>query len=492
MVEKINPFENAQKQLDIAAEKMKLEPCVHAMLREPMRILEVSFPVKMDSGETKIFKGFRVQYNDARGPTKGGIRFHPDETIDTVKALAAWMTWKCAVVDIPYGGSKGGVICNPKEMSQSELECLSRGYIRAVGRFIGPEKDIPAPDVYTTPQIMAWMMDEYSKIMGYNTPGVITGKPIPLGGSAGRGDATARGGMYTLRETAKHIALDLKNATVAIQGYGNAGQFAAKLVTEMFGSKIVAVSDSKGGIYSEKGLDWKAVLEHKEKTKSVVGFKGSKQISNEELLETDVDVIIPSALENQITEKNADKIKAKIVLELANGPTTPEADKILHKKGVFVIPDFLANAGGVTVSYFEWVQNSYGYYWEEEEVREKLDKKMTKAFKDVLEMAEKHNVDNRTAAYMVSVERVAEAMKLRGWITGGGDREQHQYLLLFVIVFSIKKHLCCVVFTTFTSYKTIFSATKEEEKLNHYEVTFEQHELTIKELNTTGNAERWN
>lgn len=416
MVEKINPFENAQKQLDIAAEKMKLEPSVHAMLREPMRILEVSFPVKMDNGETKIFKGFRVQYNDARGPTKGGIRFHPDETLDTVKALAAWMTWKCAVVGIPYGGSKGGVICNPKELSQPELERVSRGYIRAIGRFIGPEKDIPAPDVYTTPQIMAWMMDEYSKIMGYNTPGVITGKPIPLGGSAGRGDATARGGMCTLREAAKHIGLDLKNATVTIQGYGNAGNFAAKLVTELFGSKIVGISDSKGGIYNENGLDWKAVSEHKKKTKSVAGFKGSKQVSNAELLELDVDVLIPSALENQITEKNADKIKAKIVLELANGPTTPEADKMLYKKGVFVIPDFLANAGGVTVSYFEWVQNTYGYYWEEKEVTEKLDKKMTKAFKDVLEMAKKYKVDNRTAAYIVSVDRVAEAMKLRGWV----------------------------------------------------------------------------
>ena len=416
MVEEINPFENAQKQLDIAAEKMKLEPSVHAILKEPMRILEVSFPVKMDDGETKTFKGFRVQYNDARGPTKGGIRFHPDETLDTVKALAAWMTWKCAVIDIPYGGSKGGVICNPKEMSQGELERLSRGYIRAIGRFIGPEKDIPAPDVYTTPQIMAWMMDEYSKLEGYNVPGMITGKPIPLGGSLGRGDATARGGMYILREAAKHIGLNLNNATVAIQGYGNAGQFAAKLVTEMFDSKIVALSDSKGGIYNEKGLDWKRVLEHKEKTKSVTGFNGSKQISNEELLELEVDVLIPSALENQITEKNADKIKAKIVLELANGPTTPEADKILYKNKVFVIPDFLANAGGVTVSYFEWVQNTYGYYWEEEEVREKLDKKMTKAFKDVLEMVKKYNVDNRTAAYMVSVDRVAEAMKLRGWV----------------------------------------------------------------------------
>ncbi|MDI6917429.1 MAG: Glu/Leu/Phe/Val dehydrogenase [Thermoplasmatales archaeon] len=416
MVEEINPFENAQKQLDIAAGKMKLEPSVHAMLREPMRILEVSFPVRMDNGETKIFKGFRVQYNDACGPTKGGIRFHPDETIDTVKALAAWMTWKCAVVDIPYGGGKGGVICNTKEMSEGELERLSRGYIRAINYFIGPEKDIPAPDVYTTPQIMAWMMDEYSKLKGYNVPGMITGKPIPLGGSLGRGDATARGGMYALKEAAKYLGIDLKKATVAIQGYGNAGQFAARLVTEMFGSKVVAVSDSKGGIYSEKGLDWKAVLEHKKKTESVTGLKGTKEITNEEILELNVDVLIPAALENVITEKNVARIKAKIILELANGPTTPEADKILHKNKIFVIPDFLANAGGVTVSYFEWVQNTYGYYWEEQEVHENLEKKMVKAFKDVLEMAEKYKVDNRTAAYMVSVNRVAEAMKLRGWV----------------------------------------------------------------------------
>ncbi|MBU2565302.1 MAG: Glu/Leu/Phe/Val dehydrogenase [Candidatus Thermoplasmatota archaeon] len=416
MIKETNPFENAQKQLDIAGEKMKLEPSVHAMLREPMRVLEVSFPVRMDNGETKIFKGFRVQYNDARGPTKGGIRFHPDETIDTVKALAAWMTWKCAVVDIPYGGGKGGVICNTKEMSEGELERLSRGYIRAINYFIGPERDIPAPDVYTTPQIMAWMMDEYSKLKGYNVPGMITGKPIPLGGSLGRGDATARGGMYALKEAAKYLGIDLKKATVAIQGYGNAGQFAAQLVTEMFGSKVVAVSDSKGGIYSEKGLEWKAVLEHKKKTESVTGLKGTRGITNEELLELNVDVLIPAALENVITEKNVARIKAKIILELANGPTTPEADKILHKNKIFVIPDFLANAGGVTVSYFEWVQNTYGYYWEEQEVHDKLEKKMVKAFKDVLEMAEKYKVDNRTAAYMVSVNRVAEAMKLRGWV----------------------------------------------------------------------------
>ncbi len=416
MAEELNPFKIAQEQLDKAAKIMKLDPAVHQILREPMRILEVTIPVKMDDGSVKVFKGFRVQYNDARGPTKGGIRFHPQETLDTVKALAAWMTWKTSVVDLPYGGAKGGVICNPKEMSVAELERLSRGYIRAIGRFIGPEKDIPAPDVYTTPQIMAWMMDEYSKIVGYNTPGVITGKPLEVGGSLGRGDATAKGGMYVLREAAKKIKLDLKKATVAVQGYGNAGQYAHKLVTEMFGSKVVAVSDSKAGIYSEKGLDYDKVLAYKEKTGSVINFPGAKNITNEELLELNVDVLIPAALENQITGKNANNIKAKIVLELANGPTTPEADEILYKKGILDIPDFLANAGGVTVSYFEWVQNINGYYWTEQEVYDRLDQKMTGSFKDVMDAADEYKVDTRTAAYLVAVKRVADAVKARGWV----------------------------------------------------------------------------
>ncbi|MEM2937641.1 MAG: Glu/Leu/Phe/Val dehydrogenase [Thermoplasmata archaeon] len=415
MAEELNPFKIAQEQLDKAAKVMNLEPGVHAILREPMRILEVTIPVKMDDGTIKVFKGFRVQYNDARGPTKGGIRFHPQETLDTVKALAAWMTWKTAVVDIPYGGAKGGVICDPKSMSEAEIERLSRGYIRAIGRFIGPEKDIPAPDVYTTPQIMAWMMDEYSKIVGYNAPGVITGKPIEVGGSLGRGDATARGGMFCLREAAKKIKLDLSKATVAIQGYGNAGQFAHKLVTEMFGAKVVAVSDSKGGIYDEKGLDFQKVLQHKEKTGSVINYPGAKDITNEELLELKVDVLIPAALENQITGNNANKIKAKIVLELANGPTTPEADEILYKKGILDIPDFLANAGGVTVSYFEWVQNINGFYWTLDEVYQRLDQKMTKAFWDVMEAMDKYKIEPRTAAYVVAVKRVADAVKIRGW-----------------------------------------------------------------------------
>lgn len=422
MTEELNPFKIAQSQLDNAAKALKLDPAAHAMLREPMRMLTVRFPVRMDDGTVKVFTGFRCQYNDARGPTKGGIRFHPEETIDTVKALAAWMTWKTAVVGIPYGGAKGGVICNPREMSEGEIERLSRAYFSAISQIVSPEKDIPAPDVYTNAQIMAWMMDEYSKIKQYNTPGVITGKPIPLGGSLGRSDATARGGMFTLREAAKVLNMDLKKVTVAIQGYGNAGQFAHQLMVEMFGSKVVAASDSRGAVYSEDGFDFDSLAKHKNKTGQVKGFPGAKSLdadaaaANAKLLELDVDVLIPSALENVIRKDNADKIKAKIVVELANGPTTPDADSILHKNGVFVIPDFLCNAGGVTVSYFEWVQNIYGYYWDIDAVRERLDKIMTKAFHEVYKMHKEKNVDMRTAAYMVAVVRVVEAMKLRGWI----------------------------------------------------------------------------
>jgi glutamate dehydrogenase (NAD(P)+) len=414
--EQKNPFAIAQAQLDKAAAKLGPDPAVHAVLREPLRELHVTLPVRMDDGTVKVFKGFRVQYNDARGPNKGGIRFHPDETIDTVRALAAWMTWKCAVVDIPLGGGKGGVICNPKEMSEAELERLSRAYIDQVGRILGPEKDIPAPDVYTTPQIMAWMMDEYSKITGYHAPGVITGKPLVVGGSEGRGDATARGGAYTVREAAKYLNIDLTKSTCAIQGFGNAGQYAALLFSSLLGCKIVAVSDTKGGVYNPEGLDPELLVKHKQDTGSVVGFPNTKQISNEDLLELDVDVLVPAALEGVITEENAPRIKARIICELANGPTTPEADEILYKNNVFVIPDFLANAGGVTVSYFEWVQNLMNYYWEEEEVHAKLDKKMTKAFADVLSTSLEHKVDMRTAAYMVAIQRVAEAMKVRGWV----------------------------------------------------------------------------
>jgi len=410
-----NPFEMAQRQLDEAAELLQLDPAVHELLRWPLRELHVTLPVKMDDGTTKIFHGFRVQYNDARGPNKGGIRYHSGETIDLVRALAAWMTWKTAVVDIPLGGGKGGIICDPKSLSAGELERLSRAYIRQVGRILGLEKDVPAPDVYTTPQIMAWMADEYAFLNGYNEFGMITGKPLALGGSAGRGDATARGGMYCLREAAKALKIDLQGATAAIQGYGNAGSFAHKLGVEMFGLKVLAVSDSKGGIFNTDGLDYEKVLAHKAKTGSVINFPGAKNISNEELLELDVKILIPAALENAINEGNAKHVKAKFVAELANGPTTPEADKILHDKGAYVIPDFLCNAGGVTVSYFEMVQNAYDYYWEESVVHERLDKKMTAAFWSVHNMAQQQKVHNRLAAYLVAVNRVAEAVRLRGW-----------------------------------------------------------------------------
>jgi glutamate dehydrogenase (NAD(P)+) len=415
MAEDLDSFDIALQQLEKAANVMNLDKEALEILRAPQQILEVSLPVRMDNGKVKTFRGFRVHYNNARGPVKGGIRFHPEETLSTVKALSAWMTWKTAVVDIPMGGAKGGIICNPKEMSPSELERLSRAYVRAIADFIGPEIDVPAPDVYTTPQIMAWMMDEYETIVRRSAPGVITGKPLTLGGSQGRGDATAKGGMYVLKVGAKKKGIDLSKATVAVQGFGNAGQFAMTLVKEHFGSKVVAISDTKGGIYSEKGLDFDAVLKHKQKTGTVQGLEGTKNITNEELLELGVDVLIPAAIENQITSKNADKIKAKIILELANGPTTPEADEILFKRGVLDLPDFLANAGGVTTSYFEWVQNIGGYYWTREEVYEKLDKKMTTAAEDVLATADKYKVNPRTGAYIISVKRVADAMKARGW-----------------------------------------------------------------------------
>jgi glutamate dehydrogenase (NAD(P)+) len=411
-----NPFEVAQQQLDEAAELLELDTAIHHLLRWPLRELHVTLPVRMDDGSTKIYHGFRVQYNDARGPTKGGIRFHPDETIDTVRALAAWMTWKTAVVDIPLGGAKGGVICNPKDLSDGELERLSRAYIRQVGRILGLEKDVPAPDVYTTPQIMAWMADEYAFMVGHNEFGVITGKPLALGGSAGRADATARGGIYCLREAGKVLDIKLDGATTAIQGYGNAGSFAHKLGVELLDLKVVAVSDSKGGIYNKEGLDYDDVLAHKRETGSVVDFPGTEPITNEALLELDVTVLIPAALESVITNRNAADISAKILVELANGPTTPEADKILYEAGSYIIPDFLCNAGGVTVSYFEMVQNAYNYYWTEQLVYERLDEKMTAAFHVVHNMAQEHKIHNRLAAYLVAVKRVAEAVKLRGWV----------------------------------------------------------------------------
>lgn len=406
----------AQRQLDQCAKILNLDPGVQAILRAPSRELHVSIPVRMDDGSLKVFQGFRIHYNDAKGPCKGGIRFHPEETIDTVRALAAWMTWKCSLLDLPLGGGKGGIICNPKELSQGELERLSRGYIDQIGGFISPDKDIPAPDVYTTPQIMAWMMDEYSKGAGKNQFGVVTGKPLAIGGSKGRGDATARGGLYTVREAARELGIDLSKATIAVQGFGNAGYTAAYLAQELFGSKVVAVSDSQGCILSDDGLDAQKVASHKAATSTVCNFPGAKEISDEELLALDVDILFPAALEGVITAENAPNIRAKIVAELANGPTTPDADEILYKNGVHLIPDFLCNAGGVTVSYFEMVQNFYMYYWEEEDVHKRLDQKMTTAYHSVLDTSRKYKINMRQAAYVVAVERVVEAMKLRGWV----------------------------------------------------------------------------
>jgi len=416
MKDSLNPFKIAQEQLDDAAGKLGLDPAMHELLRWPMQELKVVLPVKMDDGFTKVFHAFRIAYNTARGPAKGGIRWHPDETIDTVRALAAWMTWKTAVVDIPLGGGKGGIICNPKELSEAEKERLARAYIRAIARTLGVTKDVPAPDVYTTPQIMAWMMDEYETIMGEKHPGVITGKPLPLGGSPGRGDATARGGIYVTREAAIVHGIDLQGSTTAVQGFGNAGQFAALIGEEILGLKLVAASDSRGGVYNPKGMDARTLVDYKLDNGSLEGYPEADEITNEELLELDVTVLFPSALENVITKENADRLRCKISCELANGPTTPDADKILFDNGVIVLPDFLANAGGVTVSYFEQVQNTYNYYWDLKEVHQRLDEKMTRAFKGVNEMHQREKVNMRQAAYLVSVARVAEACKLRGWV----------------------------------------------------------------------------
>ncbi len=413
----LNPFKIAQTQLDEAAKILGLDEATHEFLRWPMREYRFTIPLRLDNGSTKVYHAYRVQYNSARGPTKGGLRWHADETIDTVRALAAWMTWKTAVVDIPLGGGKGGVTCNPKDLSNAEKERLARGYIRTAAQFLAVDRDVPAPDVYTTPQIMAWMMDEYETIKGHSHPGMITGKPIPLGGSQGRGDATARGGVYVVREAAKARGIDAGAAAYAIQGFGNAGQFAATLHPEILGGgKLVAVSDSGGGVYNKDGIDPDKIVHHKQETGRVANFPGTEPISNEELLELDVDILYPAALENVITGDNAGNIKAKIVCELANGPTTPEADNILHDNGVFVLPDFLANAGGVTVSYFEQVQNTYNYYWTLGDVHSQLDRRMTDAFKAVYAMCEKEKVHMRLAAYLVSVSRVAEACKLRGWV----------------------------------------------------------------------------
>ncbi|HUT22608.1 MAG TPA: Glu/Leu/Phe/Val dehydrogenase [Candidatus Bipolaricaulota bacterium] len=407
----MNAFENAMKQLDNAAQTINLDKDVHEMLKRPQKTIEVNLPVRMDDSSLKFFDGYRVQYNNWRGPYKGGIRYFPQVDLNEVKALSFWMTIKCAVLDIPFGGGKGGVTVDPKKLSEKELESLSRAYIRAIYNDVGPDKDVPAPDVYTTPQIMAWMTDEFSKIKGEATPGVITGKPIEAGGSAGRDTATAQGGYYLLKHFMEMEQREPQNQTVAIQGFGNAGSVMTQLC-EKDGLKVVAVSDSQGGIFKADGLDISKVIEHKGKNGSVQNFEGAQNISNEELLELDVQFLIPAALENQITKDNVDRIKAKAILELANGPIAPEADVALFERGIKVIPDVLANAGGVTVSYFEWYQNTHNEKWTREEVFEKLKPKMIDNFTQVIERSEKYQIDYRRAAFVLALERLQESCNM--------------------------------------------------------------------------------
>lgn len=411
--ENLNPFEISQQQFDLAAEKLGLDDGMREVLRYPKRQLTVSVPTLMDDGRVRVFTGYRVQHNLARGPAKGGIRYHPNVTLDEVKALAAWMTWKCATVNIPYGGGKGGVTCDPKSMSRGELERMTRRYASEISIIIGPDRDIPAPDVYTDAQTMAWIMDTYSMTMGYSALGVVTGKPVALGGSRGRNEATARGALYCIREARAVLRKRMNGATVAVQGYGNAGAIAARLLHDD-GCKVVAVSDSRGGIHSSRGFDPRKVEEHKQRTGSVVGFPGTDRITSEELLEVKCDVLVPAALENQITLRNASRVRARLVAEAANGPTTPGADRILHDRGVFVIPDILCNAGGVTVSYFEWAQDIQGFFWDELEVNRELEKFMKRAFREVHATAQRQKVDMRTAAYLLAVSRVADATRVRG------------------------------------------------------------------------------
>ncbi|MGB2826090.1 MAG: Glu/Leu/Phe/Val dehydrogenase [Thermoplasmata archaeon] len=413
--EKANPFENMKRQVDVVGKKLGLDSGIIEVLKSPKRELTVNFPVRMDDGSIRVFTGYRIQHNESRGPYKGGIRYHQQVDIDEVRALAAWMTWKTAVVDVPYGGAKGGIIVNPKTMSVGEIERMTRRYASEISIIIGPEKDIPAPDVNTSGREMAWIMDTISMAEGFAVPGVVTGKPPEIGGSLGRPEATSRGLVFTVREAAKKIGLELNGATVAIQGYGNVGAFAHKLIERDFGCKVIAVTDSKGGIINEDGLKYEEVSAHKKSTKSVIGFPGTKPVTNEEVLELKVDVLLPCALENVLTKENAGRVKAKMSGEGANGPNTFEADEIMHKNGVLILPDILANAGGVTVSYFEWVQNLYNYAWTEKEVNERLDQKITKAFHEVWDMAEKHKVNMREAAYLVAVDKVARATQIRGF-----------------------------------------------------------------------------
>jgi len=410
---KDNPFDIALQQLNIAAKKMNLDENVHEFLKYPKRILTVRIPVMMDNGRLQIFIGYRVHHDSTLGPFKGGIRYHPDVSIDEVKALACWMTWKCAVMGLPFGGAKGGVICNTKEMSIGEIERLTRRFTVEIMPLIGPDKDIPAPDVYTNPQIMAWIMDTYSMFQGHAVLGVVTGKPVSLGGSEGRNEATGRGCAIIVRETCKHLGISLEGAKVAIQGYGNAGSVAARCLVEMR-AKVVAVSDSQGGIYKGDGLDLEEVSKHKGESGSVVGLKGTESVTNQELLEVECDILIPAALEGQLTATNAAAVRAKVVVEAANGPTTPEADSILGEKGVFVVPDILANAGGVTVSYFEWVQDIQSFFWDEGRVNQELERKMVRSFGEVVTKTSEYDTDMRTGAYILAVGRIAEGVKLRG------------------------------------------------------------------------------
>jgi glutamate dehydrogenase (NAD(P)+) len=410
----INPYQTAVQQLDEASKLIKLDDGMRQVLANPKRVLTVSLPVKMDNNEVKVFTGFRSQHNDARGPYKGGIRYHPQVSIDEVKALSMWMTWKCAVADIPYGGGKGGIICNPKEMSEDELERLTRRYAYAISDIIGPRTDIPAPDVYTGGKEMAWIMDTYSALKGnFMQPEIITGKPLAIGGSLGRTEATGRGLSFTVREAAKRLKINMNTATVVVQGFGNAGQYSAQFLEEQ-GAKVIAVSDSNGGVSNKDGIQVGALRKHKEKKRSVLGFPGTRPISNEDLVEMECTILVPAALENQITSKNAGKIKAKIVAEAANGPTTPDADDIIYKNGIMVIPDILANGGGVTVSYFEWLQNLRREYWKEDEVNQRLDRSISKAFSDVYETHDQYTVNMRKASTLLAIKRVVEATKIRG------------------------------------------------------------------------------
>lgn len=409
----VNPYQMAVQQFEAAADKLHLSEDLREVLRKPKRELTVNFPVRLDSGRMQTFTGYRVQHNINRGPAKGGIRYGPDVTLDEVKALAMWMTWKCAVVGIPYGGAKGGVICDPKHMNPGELERLTRRYASEIAIIIGPHSDIPAPDVNTNAQVMAWIMDTYSMHEGYSIPAVVTGKPLSIGGSEGRNDATATGVLFVTRQAARRLDMPLQGACVSIQGYGNAGSIAARLFHRE-GCKVVAVSDTRGGIYNEAGLDPAAVLRHKQEHGSVVGFPHAQQVSVQEVLEVPCDILIPAATEGVITAKNADRVKARIVSEAANGPTTPQADTILFDKGVMVIPDILANAGGVTVSYFEWVQDLQSFFWGVEEITQKLEVIMDRAFAAVAEKAEQYHCDLRLAANMLAISRVAEATQIRG------------------------------------------------------------------------------